>query len=54
MDPQYNIYFGGQVLDGHQPAAVREALGKLFKADDATLDRIKLAMRMCGQKQDSG
>ena len=40
MDPQYDIYFAGEVLDGHDPASVRAALGKLFKADEDTLDRL--------------
>ena len=40
MDPLYDIYFAGEILDGNEPAAVRSALGKLFKADDATLDKL--------------
>lgn len=40
MDPLYDIYFAGEILDGYEPAAVRSALGKLFKADDPTLDKL--------------
>lgn len=36
----FDVYFAGECLDGHDPGAVRAALGKLFKADDATLDRL--------------
>lgn len=40
MEPQYNIYFAGEVMEGRDPGAVREVLGKLFRADAATLDRL--------------
>jgi hypothetical protein len=34
------VYFGGEVLAGQEPAAVRERLGQLFKVGDSTLDRL--------------
>jgi hypothetical protein len=37
---RFDIVFAGECLDGHDPAGVRAALGKLFKADEATLDRL--------------
>jgi hypothetical protein len=40
MESLYSIYFAGEVMEGQDPAAVREALGRLFKADDATLDKL--------------
>lgn len=40
MEPLYNIYFAGEVMEGQDRAAVRQAIGRLFKADDATLDRL--------------
>lgn len=40
MSQRYNIYYTGQVLEGHAQADVREKLRKLFKADDATLDKL--------------
>jgi hypothetical protein len=40
MDERYNIYFAGVVLEGHDIAQVRLQLGKLFKADDLTLDKL--------------
>ncbi len=40
MDAQHDIYFAGEVIEGHDPTAVRAALGKLFKADEATLDKL--------------
>lgn len=40
MDPRYDILFAGQLLAGHELAAVRARLGQLFKADDATLDKL--------------
>jgi hypothetical protein len=46
MDPQYDIYFAGEILDGHEPTAVRSALARLFKADDATLDKLFSGKRM--------
>lgn len=40
MDTRYNIYFAGQILEGHDLAAVRAKLGKVFNADDQTLDKL--------------
>jgi hypothetical protein len=40
MDTRYNVYFAGQVLEGQDPASVRSRLGQLFKADEATLDKL--------------
>ena len=40
MDDRYNVYFAGQLLDGWQLADVRENLGKLFNADQHTLDKL--------------
>ncbi len=40
MEERYNIYFSGQVLEGHDIAQVRLQLAKLFKADDTTLDKL--------------
>lgn len=40
MSQRYNIYYAGQVLAGHAQAEVREKLRKVFKADDATLDKL--------------
>ena len=43
---RYDIFFAGQCLEGRDPQAVRAALGRLFKADEPTLDRL-----FCGQRQ---
>ncbi len=40
MQDLYDIYFKGEVLEGHDPAAVRNELGRLFKASEAVLDRL--------------
>ena len=40
MEERYNVYFAGQVIDGHDLAAVREKLGKLFNADPSVLDKL--------------
>lgn len=40
QEERYDIAFAGECLAGHDASAVREALGVLFKADDATLDRL--------------
>ncbi len=40
MEPLYNIHYAGEVLEGQDPAAVRVRLGKLFKAPEATLDKL--------------
>lgn len=37
---QYDIFFAGETLDGHDPETVRASLGRLFKADSATLDKL--------------
>ncbi len=40
MESLYNVYFAGEVLDGHSRDSVREKLGKLFNADEATLNKL--------------
>ena len=40
MEPLYNIYYAGEVLAGFDPVQVRRSLGALFKAGDATLDKL--------------
>jgi len=40
METRYDVYFAGQVLEGHDPHAVRAKLAKLFNADENTLDRL--------------
>lgn len=40
MEPLYNIYYAGELLEGQQLAQVRAKLAALFKADDATLDKL--------------
>jgi hypothetical protein len=37
---RYNVYFAGQILEGHDLPTVRANLGRLFKADETTLDRL--------------
>jgi hypothetical protein len=40
MEARYNIYFAGQLIAGQDLAGVRTRIGKLFKADAATLDKL--------------
>ena len=40
MEPLYNIYYAGEVLDGFGTGQVRAGLGALFKANDTTLDKL--------------
>jgi hypothetical protein len=40
MTARYNIYFAGQLLEGHLPEAVRASIAKLFNADQPTLDKL--------------
>lgn len=40
MDLRYNIYFGGQLLEGQDMASVRDKLARLFNADEQTLDKL--------------
>lgn len=40
MDELYDVYFAGQVQEGQDPGQARAQLGKLFKANDQTLDRL--------------
>lgn len=40
VDERFDIAFAGECLDGFAPDEVRAALGKLFKADATTLDRL--------------
>lgn len=39
-EERYDIAFAGECLDGKDPQAVRAAVGALFKADAATLERL--------------
>jgi hypothetical protein len=36
----FDVFFAGECLEGQDPQAVRAALARLFKADDATLERL--------------
>lgn len=40
MDTRYNVYFAGGLLEGQDQPTVRANLGKLFKANEATLDKL--------------
>lgn len=40
MAERYSVYYAGQVMEGREPGEVREKLGKVFKADQETLDRL--------------
>jgi len=40
MEPLYNIYYAGEVLDGFGTDQVRASLGTLFKAPETTLDKL--------------
>lgn len=49
---QYNVYFAGELQSGQEAGRVRENLRKLFKANDATLDKLfsgtpQLIKRQC-------
>jgi len=39
-DETFNIYYAGELLDGHDAASVREGLAVLFNASDTTLDKL--------------
>ncbi|MFV0476600.1 MAG: hypothetical protein ACK5ME_02050 [Parahaliea sp.] len=40
MSTRYSVYFAGDILEGHNPARVRENLCVLFKANEATLNKL--------------
>lgn len=40
MEARYNVYFAGQLLEGQDLQQVRARLGKVFKADEQTLDKL--------------
>lgn len=40
MEPLYNIYYAGELLEGQQLEQVRAKLATLFKASDSTLDKL--------------
>jgi hypothetical protein len=40
MEARYNVYFSGQLLAGRELATVRANLGKLFNANEATLNKL--------------
>jgi hypothetical protein len=40
MEERYNVYFAGQVMEGHESGSVRGKLAKVFNADQATLDKL--------------
>ncbi|HKK22769.1 MAG TPA: hypothetical protein VJ947_03705 [Pseudohaliea sp.] len=39
-DETFNIYYAGEILEGHDPASVRKGIAVLFNAGDATLDKL--------------
>ncbi|KGE03323.1 hypothetical protein [Pseudohaliea rubra] len=39
-DETFNIYYAGELLEGHDAASVRQGLAVLFNASDATLDKL--------------
>jgi len=46
MSARFDVLFAGQLLEGHDASEVRLKLGRLFKADEATLDKL-----LCGKPQ---
>ncbi|MDO8860712.1 hypothetical protein Q6D67_03275 [Haliea sp. E1-2-M8] len=40
MSARFDVLFAGQLLEGRDAATVRANLGRLFKADEATLDKL--------------
>lgn len=55
MEKRYHIYFAGDLLDGYEHSAVRANLARLFKADDATLDKLfsgtpRLVKKSCNRE----
>lgn len=40
MSDRYDIYYQGELLEGHEEALVREKLRRLFNASDTVLDRL--------------
>jgi len=40
MEDRYNVYFAGQLREGQELAGVRTRMGKLFNADEPTLDKL--------------
>ena len=40
MEARYNIYFAGQLRDGHDLASAQAAMARLFNADEATVARL--------------
>lgn len=40
MSARFDVLFAGQLLEGHDASAVRLQLARLFKADEATLDKL--------------
>ncbi len=43
---RYDVFYAGECIDGFDAATVREGLGRLFRADDSTLERL-----FSGQRQ---
>jgi hypothetical protein len=40
MEKRYNVYFSGQLVNGHEYASVRGKLAKVFNANEQTLDKL--------------
>ena len=45
MEKRYNVYFAGEILEGFEAGQVRAGLAALFKADEATLQKLFSASR---------
>ena len=55
MDPKYDVCFTGEILQGHDASAVKLNIAKLFKADEATLNKLfsgktQLVKRACDRE----
>jgi hypothetical protein len=45
--PQFDIYFHGQIMEGRDPATVKEEIAKLFKADAQKTERLFSGKPIC-------
>ena len=40
MSDSFDIYFGGKIMDGFEEGSVRESVAKMFKANQATVEKL--------------
>ncbi len=47
FEPRFDLFFSGRVMEGSDPSEVRKKIGKLFSANEKTLDKLFSDQPVC-------